>query len=65
MPFFIFRKDKNMDKNTQASNDQNKTVTIIIEREFVGDKSMSEVFMPIIYDEIINQIKNRTFDKVG
>jgi hypothetical protein len=64
MPFFIFRKDKNMDKNTQASNDQNKTVTIIIEREFVGDKSMSEVFMPIIYDEIINQIKNRTFDKV-
>ena len=54
-----------MDKNTQTSNNANKDVTIIIEREFVGDKSMSEVFMPIIYDEIINQIKNRTFDKVG
>lgn len=38
-------------------------VIIIVKREFVGDKPMSEVILPIIFEEIMKQIKDGTFGK--
>ena len=38
-------------------------VTIIIKREFVGNKPVSEVLLPIIIEEIKKQLKDGTFGK--
>lgn len=38
-------------------------VHIIVEREFTGTKSLSEVFSSVIYEDLKTRIGNRTFDK--
>ncbi len=38
-------------------------VQIIVKREFVGEKSLTDVFIPIIYDDIRKKLENGdTFD---
>ena len=42
---------KNTDKT--ATKERRRTpVTVIVEREFIGTKSISEAFIPIIFDDI-------------
>ena len=50
------------DKKKLVKSTIKKTVKIIVEPEFVGDKTISEVFLPIIFDEIIKQLSDHTFD---
>jgi len=38
-------------------------ILIIVEREFTRTKSLSKVFSSVIYEDLRNRIKNRTFDK--
>jgi hypothetical protein len=38
-------------------------VTVIVEREFVGDKTITEALLPIIFEDLRRQIEsNRTLD---
>jgi len=57
---------KNAENSTQNVQKKqiNNSVKIIVEHRFVGEKSLGEVMLPILYDEIIKQSKNRTFEKV-
>ena len=41
---------------------QNKPVTVIVEREFVGRKTISEAMIPIILEELLRKGQSRTFD---
>ena len=45
------------------SKEKKDEVTIIIKREFVGDKPINEVLLPIIIAEIKKQMKDGTFGK--
>ena len=39
-------------------------VKVIVERAFVGDKTLAEAFIPVITDDLLHKIElNRTFDK--
>ena len=38
-------------------------VKIIVDREFIGEQSLSEVFIPILYDDLRKTLEdNRTLD---
>lgn len=51
--------DTEKQKNTMAEN----RVRIIVRREFVGDKNMAEVMVPILYDDIRKKLEDSgTFD---
>jgi hypothetical protein len=45
------------------SKEKKDEVTIIVKREFVGDRPISEVLLPIIIEEIKKQMKDGTFGK--
>ena len=36
---------------------------LIVQRVFTGDKSMSEVMFPVIYEDLRRQLERRTLDK--
>jgi hypothetical protein len=39
-------------------------VTVIVEREFMGDKTLTEALLPVIFEDLRKQIEgNRTLDK--
>lgn len=39
-------------------------VQIIVDREFIGEQSLSEAFIPILYDDLRKTLEeNRTLDK--
>lgn len=65
LPFF--RKERN-DMNRLQPEKKKKIVPktpvkIIVSREFVGDKSISEVFIPTIYEDIRRTVEQSdTFD---
>jgi hypothetical protein len=40
-----------------------KPVTVIVEREFVGDKSITEALLPVIFEDLRRHLEdNRTLD---
>jgi hypothetical protein len=42
---------------------QSTPVTVIVEREFVGDKTITEALLPVIFEDLRRQIEsNRTLD---
>lgn len=54
---------KNIDNNLKRIVPK-KAVKIIVEREFVGKQSISDAFIPIIYEDIRSSVEqNPTFDK--
>jgi len=43
---------------------QRTPVTVIVGREFVGDKTLAEVFIPVILEDLRRKAEQRrTFDK--
>ena len=50
------------DKTTKTPT-KDKKVKIIVEPVYMGKQSLSEAFMPVIYDELIKRANPRTFDK--
>ena len=50
-------------RRQSMSKEKKDEVTIIIKREFVGDRPISEVLLPIIIEEIKKQMKDGTFGK--
>ena len=36
---------------------------LVVQRVFTGDKSMSEVMFPVIYEDLRRQLERRTLDK--
>lgn len=36
---------------------------LIVQREFIGEKNVKEVMLPIIYEDLRQQMERRTFDK--
>lgn len=57
-------------KNTENLSTEKKTrithknpITVVVQREFVGNKSLLEVFIPVIYEDIRRKLEtNRTID---
>lgn len=37
-------------------------VTLVVQREFTGEKKLSEVMFPIIYEDLRRQLEFRTLD---
>lgn len=50
------------DKTTKTSA-KNKKVKLIVEPVYIGNQSLSEAFMPVIYDELIKRVNPHTFDR--
>lgn len=50
-------------RQSVSKEEKKDVVTIIVKREFVGDRPISEVLLPIIIEEIKKQMKDGTFGK--
>lgn len=50
-------------RRQSVSKEKKDEVTIIVKREFVGDRPISEILLPIIIEEIKRQMKDGTFGK--
>lgn len=47
----------------QTTQKRNKApVTLIVQREFIGEKKLSEMMFPIIYEDLRKKIECRTLD---
>ena len=47
----------------QTAQKRNKApVTLVVQREFIGEKKLSEVMFPIIYEDLRKKIEYRTLD---
>jgi hypothetical protein len=53
---------KTNDKTTKTVT-KKKTIKIIVEPVYIGKQSLSEAFMPVIYDELIKRANPHTFDR--
>jgi hypothetical protein len=52
-----------IEKPTRKSR-QSTPVTVIVEREFVGDKTITEALLPVIFEDLRQRLEdNRTLDK--
>jgi len=53
-------------KNTEqtAIRKPRTPVKVIVEREFIGDKTLTEAFIPVIYEDLRRKAEQaRTFDR--
>lgn len=49
--------------NTAVKERKRTTVTVIVEREFIGEKPFAEVLLPVLFDDMRRKAeKIRTFD---
>lgn len=47
----------------QTTQKRNKApVTLVVQREFIGEKKLSEVMFPIIYEDLRKRVEYRTLD---
>lgn len=53
----------NINEKTNETSAGKKKVKIIIEPIYIGKQSLSEAFMPLIYDELIKMTNSHTFDR--
>ncbi len=54
---------KRYDKSTDRRPRQRPTVKVIVTREFIGDKTLAEAFIPVITEDLRRKAgEKRTFD---
>ena len=54
---------KRNDKSTDRRPRQRPTVKVIVTREFIGDKTLAEAFIPVITEDLRRKAgEKRTFD---
>ena len=50
-------------QKTKGNGTARQPVRIIVRREFVGTQTLTEAFIPVIYDDIRSQVEADTFDR--